>query len=58
MSMEDRPKPIEKTKAEYIKKKEADLQNFDMKHYREMPDFEKKEAVVKLTTAAIVREAN
>jgi len=27
-----------------------------MKHARKMPDFNKKEAVVKLTTAAVVRE--
>ena len=27
-----------------------------MKHAREMPDFEKKEAVVKLNSAAVMRE--
>ena len=31
---------------------------FDMRHAREMPDFSKKEAPVKLNAAAVVREAH
>jgi hypothetical protein len=39
-----------------LKIKEEELK-FDMKHTRKVPDFSKNEAVVKLTTAAVYREA-
>jgi hypothetical protein len=40
-----------------LKEKEDELQ-FDKKHARKMPDFDKNEAVVKLTTAAVYREGH
>jgi hypothetical protein len=57
MAPEERPNKFEKVKAEYTKQKEEELK-FDMKHHRKMPDFDKHEAVVKLTSAAIHREGH
>lgn len=42
---------------EFLKKREEELQ-FDMKHSREVPDFSKNSAPVKLTTAAVYRESH
>lgn len=44
-------------KDEVIKKREDELK-FQMKHTREVPDFSKVEAPVKLTTAAILKEGH
>jgi hypothetical protein len=40
-----------------LKKKEDELK-FQMKHSREVPDFSKVEAPVKLTSAAVLREGH
>jgi hypothetical protein len=40
-----------------LKKKEEELK-FQMKHSREVPDFSKVEAPVKLTSAAVLREGH
>jgi hypothetical protein len=44
-------------KEEYIKTKEDELK-FNMKHARPMPDFEKHDAVIKLNSAAVLREGH
>ena len=50
-----RPDKFQKTKEEIIKKRDEELK-FDGKHARELPDFSKVEAPVKLTSAAVLRE--
>ena len=40
-----------------MKIKEDELK-FDMKHARKLPDFSKNEAVVKLTSAAVMKEGH
>lgn len=52
-----RPEKFEKAKNEVLKKKEDELK-FAMKHTREIPDFTKVEAPVKLTSAAVLREGH
>ena len=52
-----RPDKFEKAKNEVLKRKEDELQ-FAMKHAREIPDFTKVEAPVKLTSAAVLREGH
>ena len=55
LKTEQRPNKFEKIKEEVMKQKESELQ-FNRKHAREMPDFEKIEAPIKLNTAAVLRE--
>jgi hypothetical protein len=50
-----RPDKFQKTKEEILKKRDEELK-FDGKHARELPDFSKVEAPVKLTSAAVLRE--
>lgn len=50
-----RPDKFERAKQEVIKKRDEELQ-FQKKHAREIPDFSKVEAPVKLTSAAVLRE--
>jgi hypothetical protein len=50
-----RPDKFQKTKEEIIKKRDEELK-FEGKHAREIPDFSKVEAPVKLTSAAVLRE--
>jgi hypothetical protein len=52
-----RPEKFEKAKNEVLKRKEDELK-FGMKHSREVPDFTKVEAPVKLTSAAVLREGH
>lgn len=56
LQTETRPQKVSKVAQEMIKEYEKDL-TFKPKHAREMPDFDKNEAVVKLNTAAVIREA-
>lgn len=57
MKSEARPKKFDKIKEEVFKQRDDELK-FNMKHAREMPDFSKKDAPVKLNAAAVVREAH
>ena len=50
-----RPDKFQKAKDEVLQKREEELK-FDVKHARELPDFSKVEAPVKLTSAAVLRE--
>lgn len=52
-----RPDKFGKIKTEVEKKREDELK-FQMKHTREVPDFSKVEAPVKLTSAAVLREGH
>ncbi len=57
LQVEERPKKFDQIKEKYLKEKEDELQ-FDKKHFRKMPDFDKNEAVVKLTAASVYREGH
>ena len=57
MQTEARPNKFEKVKEELTKHREDEIK-FNMKHAREMPDFSKKEAPVKLNSAAVIREGH
>lgn len=52
-----RPDKFSKAKDEVIKKRQEELK-FEGKHARELPDFSKVEAPVKLTSAAVLREGH
>jgi len=52
-----RPDKFTKAKDEVLKKRHEELK-FDAKHAREIPDFTKVEAPVKLTSAAVLREGH
>jgi len=52
-----RPDKFDKARAEVVRKREDELQ-FEKKHAREIPDFSKLEAPVKLTSAAVLREGH
>ena len=52
-----RPDKFDNAKKEVIKKRDGELQ-FQMKYAREVPDFSKLEAPVKLTSAAVLREGH
>ena len=52
-----RPDKFEKVKIEVIKRRDEELK-FDQKYAREVPDFSKVEAPVKLTSAAVLREGH
>lgn len=57
METEKRPENLPTIKKEIETIREGELK-FNMKHTKEMPDFEKVEAVVKLNSAAVLREAH
>jgi hypothetical protein len=52
-----RPDKFDKAKNEVLKKRDDELK-FNQKYARELPDFSKVEAPVKLTTAAVLREGH
>lgn len=52
-----RPDKFERAKQEVLKRREDQLQ-FGMKYSRDLPDFSKLEAPVKLTSAAVLREGH
>jgi hypothetical protein len=52
-----RPDKFLKAKEEVIKRRQEELK-FEGKHAREIPDFSKVEAPVKLTSAAVLREGH
>jgi hypothetical protein len=52
-----RPEKFSQAKHEVLKKRDDELQ-FQMKYSREVPDFSKLEAPVKLTSAAVLREGH
>lgn len=55
LKTEQRPDKFEQRKEKVLKTYDDQIQ-FNMKHARPMPDFEKKEAAVKLNAAAVLRE--
>ena len=52
-----RPDKFTKAKDDVLKKRQEELK-FEAKHAREIPDFSKVEAPVKLTSAAVLREGH
>ena len=55
LQTEQRPNKFEKKKEKVLKEYDDQLQ-FNMKHARPLPDFEKIEAPIKLNAAAVLRE--
>jgi hypothetical protein len=55
LATKTRPYGTEESKTKILEERDKELK-FDMKYSRPMPDFNSKQAAVKLNTAAIIRE--